>query len=186
MSEKDVERLRSEASRPVIPGGRPPRPASRRSPAARPSAARAARRHPGAGPRARSRAAALPPRGRWNHAAPKRSRRCSQLGLEGPGAQVVGAVVARVDVGQLVHRRPVDPDRVAERPRVERGHLVQRPPPAVQLQLVGELGRVAAQEDELAGPRVADDSRRTRRTRRMPRARPGPRSGARTGTRIPR
>ena len=82
----------------------------------------------------------------------------AQRRLERPGAQVVGDVVALVDVGEVGDRRPLHPDRLAQQPRVQLRHLRQRPPAGVQLQLVGELGRVAAQEDQLARPRVVEIS----------------------------
>ena len=51
----------------------------------------------------------------------------AQVRLERPGAQVVGRVVAGVDVGEVGDGGPVDADRVAEQARVERRHLGQRP-----------------------------------------------------------
>src|SRR5438445_6528866 len=91
----------------------------------------------------------------------------AELRLECPGAQVRVNVEALVDVGQVVRGARLDLERVAEQLDVALRHSLERAV-AVELELVEQLGRVAAHEEEqphlplrrvLVRPRAANAAR---------------------------
>src|ERR671934_257885 len=78
------------------------------------------------------------------------------LRLERPRPQVAGGIKAAVDVGQPVGGGPRDPGGLGQQLAIASGHPPQLGRVAVELELVGELRRVAAQHDELHGAGIPD------------------------------